>query len=163
MKIFKDFIAIDFLEEISAQNKENIHNDVWRTNKSWNPKIVKSSATVLIRHLDKECTNYLKNHLLTHNLLDKNDTVFAMSYLWQPLSYIPWHKDSKRKGAATIYLNKKWDIDWGGYLMWKKNDEIKSLVPEFNNAAINDSNVDHSTTLTTLDAPARETIQIFWV
>jgi hypothetical protein len=137
---------------------------VWRSNLTWDQGIVKSSSLVLIRHLGEEDTEDLKKELFKHAVYseDQDLTFRAMTYLWSPLSFIPWHLDKNWIGAATIYLNDTWDHDWGGYLMWEDKAGIHATPPVFNRMVVNDANVKHSTTLTTKDANLRETIQIFW-
>lgn len=44
--------------------------------------------------------------------------------MWHKLSFIPWHSDKDSydavRFAATLYLNKEWDDNWGGLFLYKK-------------------------------------------
>lgn len=164
MKIFDDVLPPEFIFKIKHDNLNLKDKNVWRSNLSWPNAIVKSSSLVLIRSLGDEETQHLRNRLLELKAMPNNPDlqVGAMVYLWSPLSHIPWHNDEKWKGAATIYLNENWDPDWGGYLMWQENNEIKAVIPQYNRLAVNSGKIPHATTLTTKDAELRETIQIFW-
>ncbi len=36
------------------------------------------------------------------------------------LSFIDWHRDSHCIAALTVYLNEKWNDNWGGYLIYEE-------------------------------------------
>jgi hypothetical protein len=164
VKIIENVLPVEFIKNIQEESKKFIPEISWRSNLSWDKRIVKSSSLVLIRHLDNVQTDFLKNRLIDLGIFPVKEeyTFKAMTYLWSPLSYIPWHEDKGWKGAATIYINQSWDENWGGYIMWEDEKGIHASAPSFNRMAVNSSNVRHCTTLTTKDAELRETIQMFW-
>lgn len=164
MKIFENTLPVEFIKLIKEESINLSQDTVWRSNLGWDHRIVKSSALVLIRHLNEQQTDFLKQRLIKLNVYPDNcDYSFrAMTYRWSPLSYIPWHFDKDWKGAATIYLNEVWDEDWGGYIMWENSNGVHAASPKFNRMAVNDSNIKHCTSLTTKDSQIRETIQMFW-
>jgi Rps23 Pro-64 3,4-dihydroxylase Tpa1-like proline 4-hydroxylase len=86
-----------------------------------------------------------------------------MIYFWTKLSYIPWHDDTQADSALTIYLNDYWDQDWGGYFMFKLNNEIKAIKPDRNLGVIQTGNVSHSVSTVNLDADLRITLQAFFI
>lgn len=57
-------------------------------------------------------------------------------YVWTGGSCIEWHTDvvkSERSGAITIYLNRYWDIEWGGEFLYKdQEDKTQRVSPEYN-------------------------------
>ena len=125
--------------------------------KSWGSTIVKYSAPVLLFNLNEE----LYKRIEQVEIFDLKGKDFSVHYAGFPrLSYIPWHTDTHMKRAITIYLNKEWELDWGGYLCVNVNDEYKSIIPKYN-MAVELSNIPHSVTTVNIDAPMRETIQIF--
>ena len=79
------------------------------------------------------------------------------------LSYIPWHDDGSRgeRRAVTIYLNEYWDQNWGGCFAFQSNNEINCVQPKYNIGLVVDSGVYHSVFSTTMDAPIRESVQLF--
>jgi hypothetical protein len=80
------------------------------------------------------------------------------------LSYIPWHRDNHVTAALTIYLNKIWDPNWGGYFLYKLNDEIRGIKPEFNLAILQEggmNGIPHCVTTTNIDADLRISLQLF--
>ena len=63
--------------------------------------------------------------------------------------------------AATIYLNRKWDRDYGGYFIYEKDNKLGIEYPTFNKCIFQSGGVHHATTLTSKDAPVRKILQIF--
>lgn len=164
MKIVENFLSPSIIDAIVKNNKELVGSPVWFSNLAWEPGLQRSSGTVLARKLSPELHLMIQKRLQQTKILSpqKKVKISAMAYLWQPLSYIPWHDDNGAAGGATIYLNKEWDPNWGGYLLWRKGKEVKCLEPKFNRLVVNTKLIEHSTTLTTAEAPLRQTIQIFW-
>jgi Rps23 Pro-64 3,4-dihydroxylase Tpa1-like proline 4-hydroxylase len=85
----------------------------------------------------------------------------VLIHFWPKLSYITWHNDSGYKGALTIYLNKKWDSNWGGYLMYEENNEIKAIKPEYNLGILQENGVSHCVSTINVNADVRISIQVF--
>jgi hypothetical protein len=80
------------------------------------------------------------------------------------LSYIPWHKDDHVKAALTVYLNKTWNTNWGGYFLYRLNGEIKGIKPDFNLAVLQqggETGITHCVTTTNIDADLRISLQLF--
>jgi Rps23 Pro-64 3,4-dihydroxylase Tpa1-like proline 4-hydroxylase len=171
MKLKKDkdiIIHNDFLEKqliIDLKNiiRQRVNDFNWKTNLSWGQNIVKSSSQVSSFNLINEkkfydeILNYYKDYLK-----NKNINPGIMYYIWNNLSYIPFHKDEHSVIASTIYLNDNWHEDYGGLFLYKTKNEIKAIVPEFNKCIINTNNIAHATTLITMNAPYRETLQLFF-
>jgi len=152
-------IITDIKKIVANTNSKN-----WKTSMSWEEKIKKSSVIVPIFNLNdfyeikESILKYYEPHLNLKNF--KN--FYLLYYLWPPLSYIPFHYDDLHKIASTIYLNKKWDRDHGGLFMCKNGEDYLAITPKYNHCIINTNNEIHGTTLTTIDAPKRETLQIFF-
>jgi Rps23 Pro-64 3,4-dihydroxylase Tpa1-like proline 4-hydroxylase len=171
MKLKKEkniFINNNFLEKqliIDIKNfiRNNVNSFNWKTNLSWGKNIVKTSSQVSAFNLTNEkkfsekILGYYKEHLKNKKF---NPMIFY--YVWHNLSYIPFHKDDHAVIASTIYLNEDWHEDYGGLFLYKTNDEIRAIVPEFNKCIVNKNNVAHATTLITTNAPYRETLQLFF-
>jgi len=87
----------------------------------------------------------------------------VMIYAWTKYSYIPWHNDDRSESAITIFLNNRWEEDWGGLFLYKnENEQILGITPTFNMAVRNKGNVPHAVTMITPDAETlRLTLQIF--
>ena len=112
----------------------------------------------------EELLKALKKHTLVPD--DKKIELDAQAYMWHKFSFIPWHSDKDSydevRFAATLYLNKEWDDNWGGLFLYKKNDCIHAEAPRFNKLVFNDQNYEHATSMLTSTAPFRFTVQLFW-
>jgi Rps23 Pro-64 3,4-dihydroxylase Tpa1-like proline 4-hydroxylase len=162
IKIINNFLQEDTLNKIHDFIKKNLQEPVWRNNLAWNTEIRKSSYPVWILPLNNNLNLEIKNNFIKHNFDVNNLKITAQFYCWTPLSYIPFHNDDQKKLSATIYLNKIWKKDWGGLFIYEEKDNLQAIAPSFNKCIINNSFVEHSVTLTTIDSPYRETIQIFF-
>ncbi|HEX5238872.1 MAG TPA: 2OG-Fe(II) oxygenase [Sphingomicrobium sp.] len=133
-----------------------------RSNFHWKPAIRKSSAVVLVRDYEPHLAQLILANLAERKIVEHGD-YHVMNYAWTQLSYIPWHDDDQRSEALTIYLNDRWEADWGGLFLYRDDErQIRGFAPKFNCGLRNDNNVLHATTPVTLDAPEpRFTLQLF--
>jgi Rps23 Pro-64 3,4-dihydroxylase Tpa1-like proline 4-hydroxylase len=166
IRVYKNFLDVSFLKDLTnkLKNKINVLDPIWTTNLGWGKNIIKSSSIVLmhqIREQDKIDYIYSKYRKLNKNFND----ISICFYVWTKGSYIPFHCDDHPNYVAgsTIYLNEQWHPDWGGLYLWRdKKNKYHAEVPEFNKMILNDSFVNHGTTLTSQDAnELRLTLQIF--
>jgi hypothetical protein len=134
-----------------------------RTNASWNSRIVQNSAPVLVRDCSEPTSRFVRAMLLSRNVIT-HDHYHVMAYAWECGSFIPWHNDGHVQTAVTVYLNDRWEDDWGGLFLYKiaSTGEVHGHSPRFNCAMRNDANVMHSTTPVTAKAlEPRFTLQLF--
>ena len=128
----------------------------------WGDNIVKSSTPIL-RYVfsDREevLFNKIKLELESKTPYKVN---FILLYLWTNLSYIPWHNDTHKDAGLTIYLNKNWDKDWGGYFLYEEKNEIKALLPKKNFGVLQEGGVMHSVSTINIGAEYRMTLQTFF-
>lgn len=168
MQVVENFIDVDFINNVLKENKELIYSNIWRTNLGWQDEIVSPNGVVLIRSLSDDQKNVLIDSLKKHELipLDCNIELDAQAYMWHNLSFIPWHSDKDSddevRFAATLYLNKDWDDNWGGLFLYKINNQIFAEAPRFNKLVFNDKNYEHATSMLTSTAPFRQSVQLFW-
>lgn len=163
-KILDDFLPEVLIDEILADNDRFMDDETkwWSSHQMWVPEIVKSSAPVFARPLPGQQTIKVYAQLLERNLIKPNDPVpTVLAYVWHPLSFIPWHDDNHQRYSATIYLNREWDPNWGGYLLWREGDTMHVTPPCYNRIFFSTGKVEHSTTMTTRDAGLRQTVQVF--
>jgi Rps23 Pro-64 3,4-dihydroxylase Tpa1-like proline 4-hydroxylase len=168
MRVINNFTSPDFIAEILKENQDLMYENVWRSNLGWQNDIVSPNGVVLIRPLNDNQKKELLQSLKIHDLVptDKQIELDAQAYMWHNLSFIPWHSDKENddevRYAATLYLNKEWNNNWGGLFLYKKNDNIYAEAPRFNLLVFNDQNYEHATSMLTSNAPFRYTIQLFW-
>lgn len=163
INVIENFFDLKLIENLNLIVKENLNNNVWKTNLVWQKDIVKSSSQVSILHFSNLYPNIQEQIINKYiNLLPSlQNRQFAINlYLWHKFSYIPFHKDAHMYLASTVYLNGEWDRDWGGFFIYEEEDNYGAIKPRFNRCIIN-KNVNHGTSLTTADAPVRITLQVF--
>jgi hypothetical protein len=128
----------------------------------WPKELLRSSGVVLVYDFPEEMSSKIFEHVkLIAPELNNFEKTHAMYQRWMPGSYIPWHSDFSWKLAVTIYLNEKWDKNWGGYFAYELGKDIKCIKPEFNAASKMPLPMEHMIFGVTPDAPPRNTIQIF--
>lgn len=133
------------------------------TNKTWDYSVVHDSAPVLIhplpiKHdlygpLEQEAERHVGIRPRPQNIL---------FYMWTKGSYIPWHNDPSCNAALTIYLNDKWDRDYGGLYLYEDGPDIKAIVPQANLGVIQRNQPSHATTPVIHKASIRFTIQVWF-
>jgi Rps23 Pro-64 3,4-dihydroxylase Tpa1-like proline 4-hydroxylase len=163
--VYNEFLSNDLFDEVQIFAENTIKSSepyLGRTNLCWQDEIRNQSTPVIIRDIIKDTPIYnkLKSEIDTKTGFKVER---LMLYFWTKLSYIPWHNDSHANSALTIYLNDYWDQDWGGYFMFKLNNEIKAIKPERNLGVIQTGHVSHSVSTVNLDADLRITVQSFFM
>jgi len=129
---------------------------------NWGAQIVQSSNAIFKFVLDEDLKKELSVELIHKGIFNKEPKSWAASiHLMSRHSNIPWHNDSPHKSTCTIYLNEVWNSDWGGYFIYQDDEELKATYPEYNKAVWFECPLNHTVTLTALNAPLRETVQIF--
>jgi hypothetical protein len=162
--VYDEFLSNDLFDEVQTFAEKTIKSPnpyLGRTNFCWPDEIRNQTTPVLIIDIDENSPlhNKLKAEIDVKTGLNVEQ---LMLYIWTKLSYIPWHDDSHVESALTIYLNDYWDPDWGGYFMYKLNNEIKAIKPERNLGVIQTGGVHHSVSTVNLDANLRITLQSFF-
>jgi hypothetical protein len=164
---YNNFLPLDFAKELHElainviSGKSNEKFFFW-TNKSWPEYIVKESSEVICINLDENRFNKIKEILSKNNLNIKNfnDGDFAMIYIWNKNSYIPYHNDGDTRKAITVYLNEDWEFNDGGLFLWQNKSKWEVVLPEYNVCILNDEDDIHATTPVTSNKP-RITLQVF--
>mgnify|MGYP000873787814 FL=1 len=140
---------------------------VFTTNRIWMDTIVQDSNPILVHHIDN--THSLCKRLTTciADRLELSNINFhgILFYFYTPGSHIPWHNDNDYTGGITIYLNKEWNIDWGGGLIYKSLDSNMingGVYPKQNRAIHIQNNIEHSVFPTVKCCPVRMSIQCFY-
>jgi hypothetical protein len=161
-KIILDCLPVNLISEIS-----NYAGDVkkHRTNlTSWPSNVVGSSGTILIFDIenDSELFSKLKTALLpiVGQEFEGKKWIFTFA-LGSYLSFIPWHEDHSHLRSMTIYLNEAWDKNCGGYFLYESKDGIRAEAPTFNKGILFTPPLQHSTTIPSLNAPLRMSLQLF--
>jgi len=151
----------NFIQNIIKESQE--YKPIWKSNINWGENIVKGSSLVLAYEIKKEELNYIKSKFIELDDKFKDKEIVGHFYIWTRGSNIPMHNDSNYEYGCTIYLNKHWEVDWGGLYIWQEGDKFNIEKPEFNKLIINKGNTKHGTTLLNYNIPEeRLTLQIFF-
>lgn len=127
------------------------------------PKDNRMHSTPILRYVLSDNNKELHSKIIK---VIKEKTGFyggmIVIHLWPNLSYIPWHEDTHVKAAFTLYLNDRWDENWGGYLMYKDADEqIKCILPKQNLGILQQNNVSHCVSTINIGSDIRVSLQMF--
>ena len=154
--IHKNFLDKDLVSKIIDYAINNLNTYKWRTSHCWDNSIKLNTSPISILELPDEFTAPIQKKFKAH-------ISRPMFYLSAASSYISWHNDGDYDFTATIYLNEKWDINFGGLFLYgdTKKNMIHGVPPRFNQCIINHGGVPHSISITTPEAPWRYTLQIF--
>ncbi len=131
----------------------------------YNIGVIGVSNAIFAFTLDKDIEDEILNELIQKNIFQHKPKKYTMHInLFSRGAFIPWHDDHSYMHTVTIYLNEIWSEDWGGAFLYKKPTnflDIACIYPKQNLAVSFKPPLYHSTTLTTINAPFRESLQIF--
>lgn len=166
MKVIKDFFPQNTIDKIQTFVEENRHLPIWHTNSAWISRIKKHSSQVSCLDITEKFSEDIKKIFVEYNNKFINYTFVTLYYEWNRGSYIPCHIDSNHIIAATLYLNKDWDIEDGGIFMYYENnndDNLKCIFPKYNSLVLSERNEIHHVSLINYHAKeVRKTVQI-WI
>lgn len=156
--IIKDSLPLDLMKQCLQESQKQFLESNLRTNCGWGQDLVQESAPVFIHDIHGP----LKEQILkfVHPVPEYTESNVMFHY-WTRGSYIPWHTDKGFVGGATIYLNDPWGRDDGGLFLYREDDQIKGIIPEFNMMVIQTGGVDHCVTPVIRVGAIRASIQIF--
>ena len=166
MKIqkFEDFLSNELVIELESYI-EKLRNDrktIFTTNLTMWEKNLLNTSTAMLRY------DFGQNETQLLNKIKKeveNKIPYYVSnvvlHLFPPLSYITWHNDGHVNAAFTLYMNREWDDNWGGYLMYKKDNEIMAIKPEYNLGVLQEKGVLHCVSTVNIGSDYRISLQFF--
>lgn len=168
IKIFDNFFTEECLDKINKKldlfvGKEKIKSALFSLNLwNWEEELIQGSFPILRHSLVEEDDEILRS--IRGEVQKKIDLKVGgvVIHFFTKMSYIPWHSDAGYGGALTIYMNRKWDPNWGGFLLYREGDEIKAIIPEYNKAVYQKGGVPHCVTPVNMSAgEMRMSIQVF--
>lgn len=165
LKIHKGFFNTQTLNQIK-EHCEKAQSEIHiKAKGTWASNLTEGRGDVNIHILRER-----EYPILFKTIVEKMEQSFdrtpaaIMFYYWDPESFVGWHNDANHSAAASIYLNKNWEPNYGGYFMYKKqgDHEIKAEKPSYNKCIFQSGSVWHATTLTHWKAPIRKSLQVFF-
>lgn len=153
--------STELLQKVKAYSytQKNVRTNLT----SWNPELIGTSGAILLYDLKDELLAEVKEEVRKHiSNIDEYGPLTAMYVLGGRFSFIQWHDDTPHTFAMTIYLNEQWDMNWGGTFVYEDaNKQLITVYPQYNKAIHFEPPVWHTTNMSNLQAPLRESIQIF--
>lgn len=175
LQIYNDTLSYSLIERILRWNEETQKGDVWASNQAkWIPSLkYTTSGTILSRSLPEELKTSVYLDLYERKVLDYIPySSSALFYIGYPLSCVNWHADYPDYDALSIYLNEKWDSNWGGWFAFTeeynrvegdiKPQNGKFIVPKYNMSIRSTDMEWHCTTPISPYADPRLSIQLFF-
>lgn len=165
ISIKDNFLDTGLIDQINTYVSNSRDKLGWRTSYAWDNVIRRSTIPVPILELPDEFSNAIQEKLRKTSPAGKQGSFPFRSqyYLYSPGSYIGWHDDTKYKFASMIYLNKVWNLDWGGLFLHEdiKNRGIQASAPVFNRCVMIGGGIPHGVSILAPDAPLRRVIVTF--
>ena len=161
LDIVENIFSNDLLKKLinfTRDGKQPTHTNFF----NWTENVIGISNAIFTFDLTEELKKEVTEELIKKNVIKKEPKDWSVNIqLFSRCSFIPWHNDQKYIFSGAIYLNNNWNNDLGGYFMYEENNEIKAIVPKFNMGAFFKPPMQHQVSLTSLNAPMRESLQIF--
>jgi len=161
VEIHQNFLDPALIKEIKEYSDKQVGEFTWRSSYAWPQLVQRFTPPVLALEL----TPFHKSIQDQYRKLSKSwkniEIHTPLFYAWPQGSYIAWHSDQEYEFASIIYLNQQWDMDYGGIFLYYENKKIRGLSPHYNQCVLSAQGVPHAVSRTTIDAPVRQTIQIF--
>lgn len=128
---------------------------------TWQKELIKASTPILRYEFNLTETDLFQKIKKEFESKIPYKVVNIIVHTMPKLSYIPWHNDSHVKAAFSLYLNEKWDSDWGGVFMYKIDNEIRAVEPNRNLGVFQYGGTKHCVTTINMDAEYRYSLQFF--
>lgn len=165
LRVIKNFFSkeeIKFIKNYSEDVFES-REILLSSKREWQKGLNDTSNEILIYVIDPIVDAEIYDIISLKMKKEFNMNIGGMSFFFYTnQSNINWHNDGGWSGAATIYLNEKWNREDGGFFIYEKDKKFGIELPEFNKCVFQKGGVDHATTLTSEDAPVRKILQVFF-
>lgn len=83
-------------------------------------------GTCLMKNLSLPLSDQIEYYIKEHVPPFISGSLSYMCHCWLPSSGIGVHNDPHVKWAATIYLNKEWPLNAGGWFLWNESKKRKT-------------------------------------
>lgn len=163
VKIISDFLPPDTLGECQEFALSTLYDkrSTFRSSYGWDEQLKRNSSPVLILELasvNKELFNKIRKVVQSKTNKVVQDILIQF---WSKNSFLDWHTDSAYSDALTIYLNKEWRPEWGGYFLYGPQSNFSGIIPRENLAVLQPSGIPHCVTPITVDYKVRISLQMF--
>jgi Rps23 Pro-64 3,4-dihydroxylase Tpa1-like proline 4-hydroxylase len=162
MKFFSNVLDQETMNLVIQDLNNSLSQNVWRSSQlCWSKEVLeKITGDCSVTFASDNIADKIQKCLV--GKLPTAENVMIQYYVWKQNSGIALHNDRTYEYGATIYLNKNWDINSGGIFLWKEDNSLKGVCPEYNNMVIVDKKELHLVTpVSPLSTEFRYTIQIW--
>lgn len=152
---------------------KEIHNDIFKERKNINlhtskgiwpefliKNIVPPKRVRVQNYPPLEKLKILTHHNKFYQLKNFKDIISNINYM-EKGSGINWHSDADWTYGATYYINKRWNIQFGGELMFKSEKDHGYLPVIGNSLVLIKSPMDHKVNTVLSSLIPRISIQMF--
>ena len=161
MILIEDAITNDLYQKCTNELNDKRYHNCWKSSSvTWDSGIKQGIVgSCIITDVSDIIQHLLEAEL--KSILPEHDELIFQYYIWQPQSGISWHTDevSDRLFGATLYLNEDWHPDFGGWFIWKENNNYHTILPKKKFLIINNNYQHHC--VTPVSTGFRCTIQIW--
>lgn len=166
MNIIKNFLDEENMQNLWNKYEQSKGHPLFEINDlgRWvSPLYQGNFGPVYILRLD-EWRDFFYDKLCNVSLFKDYQLSACFMHIWQKGSGIRWHEDGTgNRIGVTIYMNRKWDVNWGGIFLYQKNGDNKWYCPEYNDCVYFESPLWHSVSIISNDIPEpRMSVQLFW-
>lgn len=171
----RDTLSEELIQTILDWNAQTQAGDVWACNQTKWVDSLKYATTGVI--LSRVMPEYLSNSIY-EDLQARGKIGYSpwsrscLFYIGLPNSCVNWHHDYRDYNALSIYLNRTWDSNWGGWFAYNEDHNFvegtvdlrhgKFVVPEYNVSVLSTEMEWHCTTPMSPIAEKRYSIQLFF-
>ena len=164
MQIHKNVLNAETISLFEKELNTNLASKCWAVSSfAWPENItIGVQGSCVSSNLSKGLEHKIINDI--KELLPPYRELVIQCYVWDKNSGISKHDDHNFKFGATIYMNKTWDMNYGGIFLWAPNGEteFRAIIPECNNMVVNDKREQHMvTSISPYIKEPRITIQVW--
>ena len=163
VSIISNFLSPDVLSECQEFAVSTLYDkrSNFRSSYGWDSDLRRNSTPVLVYEL----ASYNKSlfYKLKKDIEHKtNKTIHdILIQYWSKNSFLDWHTDSAYSDALTIYINKEWKPEWGGYFLYGPQSNFSGVIPKENLAVLQPSGIPQCVTPISTDTHPRISLQMF--
>ena len=170
-----DTLSESLIDDIMSWNRDTQMNDVWATNQTkWTHSLkYATTGVILSRVMPDNLSARIYDELQLRGKIDYAPwSRSCLFYIGLPNSCVNWHADYRDYNAMSIYLNRTWVSNWGGWFAYTEKynfvegvvhpEDGKFIVPQYNLSILSTEMEWHCTTPMSPIAEPRYSIQLFF-
>lgn len=170
LNIVGNFLEKEVIDNINQKFQDSKGKQVFEINNMgrWGAGLESGSyAPVFILNLDEYKDYFIQKYKTVDPIFKDYNNLTVYLHVWPPGSQINFHHDHDervKRLSSTIYINERWNWNWGGFFIADDPHMGQRWVyPQYNTMVWFEPPVWHSTSMVTLLAEfPRLSIQLFF-